>query len=1091
MKNRLICGIMTIVFILMQMTAVIAEETLLDVKFTSQSEKLDGWKLPDGYSVTDDGIIAESKDSFLMYEGAEFKDKYEFSFEFKLPYVSTANVMFNYRDTKNYQMIAIYPQEKKAVLQNMKDGYAKRIDEQPSELEFKATQWYKIRIISNGGKCVSAYVSDGKTEYTLFDNSYCESGIESGFVGFNSVSNTLALKNFKVVGLWAADAVKPPEPTSKPDSDTVLKTKEPVEGMYDDKLLDFVISLGLISDKYRANGWNYLTETEYAEVMKRLGVNADKGDKNVSLSKGYNDIIKALGYSSALKDYYKTDIINRLRKGAKIKDSDYMTYHDLARLLYNSLEEEVLIADGTESGYIKYNTYKNRTLLTEVLNMDYTEGQCTDNSISSLTGGSALADNLILIDGVVMKYDTDLKTLYDLLGRYVKVYYRKLDDVHRYNEVLWVENDKRETVLTVNAEDFSDYSDYTIRYTEKNKKKKQSFKRAAPLVYNGKAVKNYDKSIFDIKNGEIKLIGCGSEYDTVLITEYEDFVIDSVNAQTQKIYSKVNYRYNKEKTYELSIPDDVRWEISSESGKLKIEDLKANDILSVIKNEELIIIALSRKIIANFEIKEVEKNDGVITVRGNDSEAKINEYEISSYCSDSGMVKEFTPGMTVDLYVNVFGRGVWAVQTANQAMLTGCLARVYTDEVGENLTLCVFQTDGVRKKYQTADKVSLLDSSGERKNVKESELYNILKNKNEIITYLLNDNDEIVYIELPGDGYLPMRANSISKLADDEMKFKIGESFAGKYFFNDGGISFFAVNESEKDNLDKYFIANTWSLANSSTYKVKIYGTDNDMFAKYAILYNMYTNAFPSNSSKTAVVTGMTTGIYDDEVCTFINAYNGTDITLYADSEVVENAADPFSYAKDETFKKRGLNKGDIIRYTTDPTTKKVTKIIVIYSRTENNPISGEKGWIVGSDGVKSGDTVRTNPYCFQVNNDYLSFRKNEYLADFDSYSQFRVTYGSVVRFVNGVMELTTEDLSLRNGDYAPLNEDDYYVFRKKFSSDSSIMINANKVNENVNVTSAKQADIQSYETAGNTCTKFLYIQNNYNSVMFFINQDN
>ena len=610
------------------------------------------------------------------------------------------------------------------------------------------------------------------------------------------------------------------------------------------------------------------------------------------------------------------------------------------------------------------------------------------------------------------------------------------------------------------------------------------------MIYNGSAVASYTNELFDIENGTIKLVKFKDAYDTVIITEYEDFVVNSVNTEEQKVYSKVNYRYNKNNSFMMDISQFEKYEIYDTEGKrMTPEELQPDDILSVIRNDEFALITVSRNIMTFFDIETVRRENGKLIIEGGNGAVTVNEYDIAPYCTDSDMVKSFTAGQTVNLYVNAFGRGVWAKFIRSQESFVGCLTKAVIEESDE-VTICVFQTDGMQIKYSVANKVTFLDETGKKQRITEKELYERLKGKNTIITFFINDRDEIYNLEVPRNEFSATDDNGVCVLADDSLTFGTGNLSFGNFFCaND--IKVFTVKYDEREQMNRYTMTSVWNLLNATSVKGLYFGTDNDVYINYAILYDIEKNSFPKHNVKPAVITDICTAIYDDEVCTKITAFNGSNVTLYAEPEVVNSVSSPFGYKDGEAVQTYPLQKGDIIRYSTDMVTGKLKTVLLIYRANDINPISGAKGWITDSLGTKMDDNGKSNPYQYSAASDgeHLSFSKNPLASSFDSYSAYRVTYGSVFRKVNEIVELTTEDLSVRSGAYEPIDSDNYLTLRRKMTSGVHVkLVNDGNV---VIADTAKMANIKSYEEVGSGCTKFLLLQNNGSNLLFFIDSDN
>ena len=1095
MRNKLICFLLTAIIAVMQLTVpVIAQEIKLEQKFDtalSEDEKKQ-WILPEKYEIDHTGIHNMAMNSKLIYKGQSFSEKYEFSMDFKMGFYDLSKFLFNYVDDKNYQSVEILPEQQQVILRNVCDGiiYADAIEK--IGIVIKTSKWYNLRIVSNGGEGVSVTLSCDGVEYPLLKDVYVEDATGIGFVGYNSSGNPLEVKNFKVTSLGVKDYVKPSVET-KPEqveSEEVLTVKDVPKGMYDENILDAVVDLGIFPKSYRSIGNNYITEDDITTIFKFFGVYTKGGRKNVKLSKAKEYILMLLGYNGEETLMYADEAkkaSRRLMNNMVVVRDEYITVHDLARLFYNALDEEVVLWQKENNSYL-FDKSKNKTLATEVLDLMCVEGQITDNGISSLNGRTELAGERIKIGNQVYEYKSSVYDRYKLLGRYVKLYCAYEKYGYEDYEVLFIESHKNEEVLTISSEEYENYENYQIEYISEGKIKRQRIETGAALVYNGKATSTYNSDTFDIENGVIQLIKYKNGYDTVIITEYNDFVIGAMDLEREIVYSIVNYSYTDSDNVELDLSNERDLGIySSDGSQMRFDELLEYDVLSIIKNTGLSIVIVNRDIEKYFEIKSIKNEEDGAILAGTGG-----VFKMSKYCVESGMFSKFKLGQTIDIYLNVFGQGVWANTSINQDMYIACLANAAFDSNEDECFINVFQSDGDARKYKAAEKVSVILENGVTTKMEPAELYNKLKDQNCIITYKVNDNDEISYLELAASEFLIDAPNTLKCLADDTLTYSIGELRMGNIFFGDTATVFSVLN-TEKTNKNRYTIINNlYNLKNSNNYRVKLYGISNDMVADYAIIFSDETSTMPAMDSTPAVVTDIEEVLYDGEACVKITCHNGSVQELYADKNVVDNAYTQFSFAQGITDQPIQLSKGDIIRYKTDNVTGRVQTIVVLYSPEADTPTSGVKGWMVGAENVLSNTNGNTNPYYFTSNftNDTIELRSNAYLSNVSDYGHIKITFGHVIRKQGKVIEYTTEDLRVKQPFGYTLDKTNYVVERMKTDNGKIINVNIDSkgevtVPENV----FDETSIRSFEHVGKNCTSVLRIKNNYGNVTFFINK--
>lgn len=1097
MKKRLISLILIITMAVLQIPLIgNAQELKLDMKFnkTLTADDLTKWQLPEVYTVDHTGIHNKKVDSEIIYIGEKFDEKYEFSFDFRLGFSDSNKILFNYTDNKNYQSIELVPHNNQIIVRNVIDAnvYSAAIEE--IDIKFKATQWYNLRIVSNGGEGVSAYLNDGKKDYTLIENAYVENAIGSGFVGYNSGNNPLELKNFRVITLGKKDYVKPVEPPKETtDNKAPILTEKEDAPLYDETAVKVVTGLGIIPTEYANSLNNYITRTDLSKIFRNLGMVIPEGDENVKLSAVKEYILMFMGYNDQYAEVQRTEAINvslAMMRNLPIVQDEYITVGDLMQLFYNVLEQKVLFRDFSTNG-VRIYTVEGKTFLTEKMGIHIAKGQITDNGISSLTGAAEFGGR-IAVDGTPFMFPGSQFQKYNLLGRYVKIYYSWGDWKIPDTTVLAYEYLRDEDIIEIPAEDFIDYADHVITYQAGERTKTQKIENPSKIVYNGTHKGTYDKDLFQIENGTIRLVRRDNGYDTVIITEYEDMLVGAVDRDKEKVYGIVNYNYidNLYTDYqrlELDLSDSDNTEICLADGKeLTVQDLKKYDALTIIRDEtgKHTLVTVSRDMEKFFDIESISNNgSGKKTIKNSQKEIVM-----SNYCVNSGMLSSFKPGQTVNIYLNAFGEGVWAEYAKNQDMKIGCMAKVVYDYVMDSCIVLVFQTDGERKGYYAADKVTLLDENGDTRRISGKKLYDELEGRNEIITFMLNDDDQITRVELAAATFSKTAQSMLKLLADSDegLSYDIGNLKMGKDIFFADDATIFTVPESEKTDIYSYTtVDNLYNLQNATQYPCKLYGEDSDMISTYAILYDESNESImPKNNTKPAVVTDVVNTVdSENEPCIKITCNDGTTKEL---TMLLENADNVYTWAdfkEGATKVSRDLKKGDIIKYSVDYMTGYVNNIVVIYNANEK---------LLGVTGVDN----QTNPYMFDIDfdNNKVNFNANaESTTDLENYSKIKITHGYITRKQGKVLEFTTTDLSAFDNPLEflkPTSPRNDYKRRVKINYDLFISVNIHN-DKYVTVPSSllDEEAILSFEEVGKDCTEILYVESKHGNVTFFINK--
>ncbi len=254
--------------------------------------------------------------------------------------------------------------------------------------------------------------------------------------------------------------------------------------------------MGILDDSYDDNSFRANSVITYYEAvtytMRALGYTAIGGATSPLVQ--YLDRAKSIG----------------LLKGLSVRNREALTRLEVAVLLANALNSPInnVFDDDDKTPLFLYYDIKKG------------EGIVEATAIEAISGDRASKRN-IRIDGVTFRTDSD--EFDALLG--MKVYYWYNDDGIVY--MSRHKNVEEEVFEDEQIVRFSPSSN-TLTYEDDGRARNVKISDNAVILYNGKKpISTYNESIFNIKNGRIRLISNdrGGAYTLVLIEEYVDYVL--------------------------------------------------------------------------------------------------------------------------------------------------------------------------------------------------------------------------------------------------------------------------------------------------------------------------------------------------------------------------------------------------------------------------------------------------------------------------------------------------------------------------------------------------------------------------------------
>gem|GEM_PF-3505683 len=337
----------------------------------------------------------------------------------------------------------------------------------------------------------------------------------------------------------------------------------------------------------------------YATYFKYInGVDGSKfaPESKITYEQAVKALVLALGYTSLGDDYilymdkaFEIGILNGIND---VSNDGLVSSGVLAKLMYNCLDTPIIINGFVQDGL---NNTIRETPMSKYLSLVKLQVAVTDCSIMSSTSTEENYVNVNILNSYWSKYFVNTygnfkfaigaTNLATLVGRKAIVYISYNSQTTGTPVAVYSKKDTSNiTELTVSSNNVVSYGNMIFEYLAKPtdlKTTKITISRDCKIYLNGGPVYNYTSNTFIDFYGEITFAKMNSstaeDYDTAYITDYTNFVVDSVNVNTKRVIPK-----NSAGAI-LFDPDDtsVRATLYDENGnKMAWENLKCGDVLS-------------------------------------------------------------------------------------------------------------------------------------------------------------------------------------------------------------------------------------------------------------------------------------------------------------------------------------------------------------------------------------------------------------------------------------------------------------------------------------------------------------------------------
>lgn len=702
----------------------------------------------------------------------------------------------------------------------------------------------------------------------------------------------------------------------------------------------------------------------------------------------------------------------KLTNGVALNATDFVTMRDALTLIYNAFDIKVYEFSGMDGeGGAEY-TESEETFLNHCANIYTSEGNVTDNGITTYYGKSNVGEDKVVIGGVTM-YIANADYVRGYLGRDVIAYYIKDDADKKY--LLYAEEYEKNSV-TFASEDFAGYTSSAIKYYNEDGKLVTASLSNVNVIYNNTVLDRYNKDTFDFLFGDITLVASkgGKKYDVVVVNDYMVGRIKKISTSDMKVYSETLYSsMNGIKTLDLSEEDGKIIVITDENGnKVDFDALSSGDVISVAKSADgsYINIKVCSAGISDFVISDYIADDE-ITVSDGTSEYTLKG---ASYLAESINIKL---GESYDLYFDYEGNLIYLEALTDSTNLKKAIlvdAAKDSNGFGDTCAVKLYTEEGELEIYDLEERVILNHVS--KKSDKALDeikaalgtvvLYRVdkeTKTLKAMVTPLgfgeQDTDDRGWYAVIP---HIRLSAE-VGESKEDFDKYLKEDAIGNRFVYEKNGnmldkslrydeksTTLFAVPSTKEEyNDERKFYVNRMYFETSTGYYLNAYDTDADALAPEVIVFSPGggdASGDKVSERKAFIISKIFTTLNADEEEAV--AYKG--FLMDADNSVVSETT--FTVSEDAEFVD-GLNKvgapkveleaGDIIRYGTN-SDGDISAIFVAYDMSEG------KAYPFGLSSLDwyGGDTY--TGYVYNVDENYVRIvSEYPHLVPTDAKEQF------------------------------------------------------------------------------------------------------
>lgn len=644
-------------------------------------------------------------------------------------------------------------------------------------------------------------------------------------------------------------------------------------------------------------------------------------------------------------------------------DNGLVNMNGAIKMIYNATDIDVPELTQASDSAFYYEVHDGVNVLVKNKKIYKIKGRVNATELASLAGARAGENRIVIND---LEFVSENKAFNSFIGQYIKGY-AYVDGADM--KVLYLMRDKNTDEIVIDGDKLDSFKSGTITYYDENDKKQSQKVDNPTVIYNGKELKagEYNDKLFDICDGTLTLIMHNGKCNTVIVTDYKNIVVGSVNSDQYTIYDM----FDAESTLKVNTEENSFASIKNTSGNsVAFEKLKKGDVITYIASlDGEYVDAVVGGSSGTGAIKRVDTDGSgrykYITVGD-------KQYSVSKEMRDSDMTVTVSKDYTY--YVNYRGYFVGVKTPDRLDSDMGYMLNAWLEKGTDIGHIKVVPSDAVEidqaVTLKCADKVKIDGKSYKNSNIMEG-LDKFSTTHEYPIAYELNKAGELTSIDTPYYDSSKEEKNTLTKrysMEDEKLGIK-GMSYwgyrniiGGKYYLSYGGLCIMKPAGKE------LFIAER--MKGDASLNLDIYTFGSESPVAYFAVVNDDSEAANDFEQKLGIIDEIYTDLNDDgEII--------SKVKMIVSLQEVE-----YEIEKDKEDILNKIDEGDFVRFKLNAKNNIIDFVCVLdYSNMDSSMGYMSSSWKDGGSFRitigKAYDYIKDDG-CTTANNEVLGFYSDE-----------------------------------------------------------------------------------------------------------------
>lgn len=691
----------------------------------------------------------------------------------------------------------------------------------------------------------------------------------------------------------------------------------------------------------------YIAQAEALGIVTGYDSTSFRPDQQTLLGEAVKILLCAMGYGVIAEDdggypagYMAQASRLGILDGISAQYDTGITKGIAVKLLFNATKAPAGTPGVVDNGTTQYTIESDGGIL-EKYHSIYTErGIVTANSQTGLSETAGTKAGYISVDGTL--YSAGGTNAEDYLGYQVLFYYREEPDGER--TILYIEPNHTAVweITPEEIESFADHTYYLYRDSAENgRPSRYKITAQSDVIYNGKAVTQYDTALLLPEEGSIRLIDNDNDsvYEVLLVNAYQIAVVQNYDNDARSILDKITQKQYLLESYESCTFENETGAAADESA------LRENSVLFIMESLDggRIHIVVSNR--------SVNGQVSMITPTEDGAEYTIDNtvYKVSETCLQHQALEV---GDAAYFALDANGTIRWIYGEYNSTVSYGYLVAAGSANSGFERMLAVklLSAGGQFLELFTAPDKVTLDG---RKNVSTDEVLAAVSSNGSVVPQLIG-------YKLDRDGRISM-IDTVGEItsSEDSLTLEYETSGSHRYKARAGVVSgligvtagtvLFGVPSDTGDLNENHYTAGNISMVPNDTifHGFKAYRTTAESPLTTLLVVYDYASAGVEGETPLTVITDIASSINSEgeEIPILYVVQNGSEYRYPLEStEVAENIIN----FNGESLGEYALGAGDTIRIALNGEDE-ITSIELHYDKSEEamltaNPTNGYTG---------------------------------------------------------------------------------------------------------------------------------------------------